>query len=174
MISEGNTLRCTSCGNEVTVTRDLKLIPSPGSVGDEEISIWFRDQVRHEMSTLSEDMEPIIENVRVRTPAPKPGGGMAESGSGVLRLDPKGWHFDGNISGEQVSLFFPVETIPAISYDHCDNIQIYSGGNYYMFIPEDPRKCIKYVLLTECFYWKFSRNVMMTPGVNSGYIPYDK
>ena len=131
-----------------------------------------RDQVRHEMSALSEDMEPIVENVKIWTPSPIPGNGMVESGFGVLRLDPKGWHFDGQISGEQVSKFFPVETIPAISYDHNDNFQVYYSGDYYMFIPEDPKKCIKYVILAECFYWKFASNIMMTPGVNSGYVPY--
>jgi len=172
MVSKGNTLRCTACGNEVIVDRELKLNPTEGSVGDREISIWFRDQVRHEMSALSEDMEPIVENVKIWTPSPIPGNGMVESGFGVLRLDPKGWHFDGQISGEQVSKFFPVETIPAISYDHNDNFQVYYSGDYYMFIPEDPKKCIKYVILAECFYWKFASNIMMTPGVNSGYVPY--
>jgi len=172
MMSKGNILRCTACGNEVTVDRELKLNPSPGSIGDREISIWFRDQARYEMQAMSEDMEPIVENVKIWTPSPKPGRGMVESGFGVLRLDPKGWHFDGEISGEQTSKFFPVDTIPAISYDHCDNFQVYYGGDYFMFVPEDPRRCIKYVILAECLYWKFARNIMMTPGVNSGYIPY--
>jgi len=99
---------------------------------------------------------------------------MVESGSGIMRLDPRGWHFDGEISGGQVSLFFPVDSIPAMSYDHCDNYQIYYGGDYYMFVPEDPRKCIKYVILAECMYWKFASKVMMTPGKNSGYVTDNK
>jgi len=169
-ITEGNTIRCTACGNEATMGRDAKLTPSPGSIAQSEISLWFRDQVRHEMASLSEDMDPIVEKVRVRTPSPKPGGGMIENGSGTMRLDPEGWHFEGEISGEKAGLFFPIESIPAMSYDHCDNYQIYSGGDYYMFIPEDPRKSIKYVILAECMYWKFSSRQMMTPGKNSGYI----
>jgi len=169
-VTEANVIRCTACGNEATMDREAKLTPSPGSIAEREISLWFREQVRHEMKSLSDDMEPIIEKVKVRTPSPEPGGGMVESGSGILRLDPKGWHFDGEISGEKVSKFFPVESIPAISYDHCDNFQIYHNGEYYMFIPEDPRRCIKYVILTECMYWKFSPRVQMTPAINSGYI----
>jgi len=169
-ITEGNTIRCTACGNEATMDREAKLTPSPGSVAEEDISLWFRDQVRNEMKSLSEDMDPIIENVKVRTPSPEPGGGMVESGFGVMRLDPKGWHFSGEISGEKTTLFFPIDTIPAMSYDHCDNYQIYFGGDYYMFVPEDPRKCIKYVILAECMYWKFASKVMMTPAKNSGYI----
>ena len=169
-VTEANTIRCTACENTAVMDREAKLTPTPGSVGEKEISLWFRDQVRHEMETLSADMEPFIENVKVRTPSPKPGDGMKESGCGVMRLDPEGWHFEGEISGKQVSLFFPIDSIPAMSYDHCDNYQIYFGGDYYMFIPEDPRKCIKYVILAECMYWKFASKVMMTPGKNSGYV----
>jgi len=95
---------------------------------------------------------------------------VVESGSGTIRIDPKGWHFSGEISGEQVSKFFPVETIPALSYDHCDNFQIYFAGDYYMFTPEDPRKCIKYVIIAEAMHRKFSPNILMTPGKNSGFI----
>jgi len=170
MTTKGNAIRCAACGNEATMGRDARLTPTPGSVAEKEISLWFREQVRHEMKSINEDMEPIVENVRVRTPSPKPGGGMVESGFGIMRLDPKGWHFDGEISGEPVSKFFPVETVPAISYNHDDDFQIYYGGEFYMFIPKDPRKCIKYVILAECMHWKFAPHVLMTPSVNSGYV----
>jgi len=170
--TEGNKIFCTACGNEAMMDREGKLTPSPGSTAEKEVSLWFRDQVRNEMITLSEDMDPIIEKVKVRTPSPVPGAGMVESGFGIMQLDPKGWHFNGEISGESVSLFFPIDAIPAMSYDHCDNYQIYFGGDYYMFVPEDPRKCIKYVILAECMYWKFASKIMMTPGKNSGYLSY--
>ena len=170
MITEGCTIRCTSCGNEATMDRYAKLTPSHGSVAEREISLWFRDQVRYEMKSLHEDMEPItLENVRVRTPSPNPGGGVIESGFGTIQIVPKGWHFNGEISGEEVSRFFPVETIPAISYDHYDNFQIYFAGDYYMFTPEDPKECIKYVIIAECMHRKFSPNTLMTLGKSSGF-----
>jgi len=161
------TIRCNACGNEIVMDRESKLTPAPGSivVGEGSITQWFQAQVRHEVEALSDDMKPFIENVKVRTPSPKPGGGMVESGSGVMRLDPEGWHFEGEISGELVSLFFSIESVPAMSYDHNDNYQIYHGGNYYMFIPEDKRKCLKYVIIAECMHWRFSPKPLMTPGV---------
>jgi len=170
METEGCTIRCTACGNEATMDREAKLIPAPGSVMESEIPLWFRDQVRHEMQSLSEDMEPIVVKVKVQTPVPEPGGGMEESGSGTMTLDLNGWQFDGELHGEQISKLFPLETIPAMSYDHCDNFQIYYGGDFYKFIPEDVRKSLKYVILTECMYWKFVPKIMMTPGKNSGYV----
>ena len=169
MASKGDMIFCMACGNSATIDREAKLTPTPGSVAEKEISLWFRDQVRHEMSALSEDMEPFVENVRVRTPSPKPGGGMLDSGAGVMCLDPKGWHFDGEISGEKISRFFPVDIVPAMSYDHNDNYQIYHGGEYYMFIPEDPRKCIRYMILAECLHWKFASKVLITPSKNNGF-----
>ncbi|MCL2425889.1 MAG: 1-acyl-sn-glycerol-3-phosphate acyltransferase [Oscillospiraceae bacterium] len=171
MSSKGNSIFCISCGNSATIGRDSKLTATPGSVTEPEISLWYRDQARHVMQSLSEDMKPIVEKVKVRTPSPKPGGGMVESGVGTMKTDPKGWHFDGTISGQQVNLFFPVEAVPAMSYGHNDNYQIYCGGEHYMFTPEDPRKCIKYVVLAECLHWKFSSNVLLTPGINSGFAP---
>jgi len=169
MVTEGNTITCTSCGNGATMGRDAKLTPTPGSVIEEEIPHWYRDQVRYEMQFLTDDMEPIIDNVKVRTPSPKPGGGMVESGFGTMRIDPKGWQFDGEISGEKTSKFFPVETIPAMSYDHDDNYQIYNGGEYYAFIPEDTKKSLKYMIIAEGLHHKFSPNVLMTPSVDSGF-----
>jgi len=170
MVTKGNTIRCTACGNEATMGRDARLTPSPGSVAEGEISLWFRDQVRHEMQSLSEEMKPLIDKVKVRMPSSTPGGGTIESGFGIMKLDPKGWHFEGEISGESVNKFFSIESVPAMSYDHNENYQIYSGGDYYQFAPEDPRKCIKYVIIAECMHWKFSPRILMTPGANSGYI----
>ena len=102
-------------------------------------------------------------------PSETPGGGMVVKGDGVIRLDPTGWHFDGEFSGEKVSIFFPTETIPAMSYNHNEDFQIYSNGKFYMFIPENKQKSLKYVILAECMHWKFSSITQMTPG-NAGYV----
>jgi len=174
MSSKGNRIFCTACGNAAIMDRAAKLTPTPDSIMQTEISLWFRDQARHVAKSLDENMEPIIDKVVVQTTSPKPGGGMVESGYGTMRIDPKGWHFDGEISNEQVSLFFPVETVPAMSYNHNDNFQIYGHGEHYMFAPQDPRKCIKYVVIAECLHWKFSSNILLTPGINNGFMPYDE
>jgi len=168
MITNGNSIRCTSCNNEATLDREAKLTPTPGSIAQNEISLWYRDQVRNEMQSVNEDMKPITENVKIRTPSPNPGE-AEKTGSGIMRLDPKGWHFEGEISGNQTTLFFPTESVPAMSYDHNTNYQISHAGSYYMFTPEDPRKCLKYVILAECIHRKFAPNPLMTPGKNSGY-----
>ena len=169
MESKDNTITCTSCGNSATLEKNGTLTLSENSVGESEISLWYKAQVEHEMLSVNKDMEPIIEKVRVKTPSPEPGGGMIESGFGTMRLDPGGWFFEGEISGEKITRNFTVETVPAMSYDHDDNYQIYCGGEFYMFIPEDPRRCLKYVILAECMHCTFSPHILMTPGKNSGF-----
>jgi len=169
MSSKGNTIFCTACGNSATVGRDSNLTPTPGSVTEPEISLWFRDQARHIMQSLHEDMEPIVHNVEVHKISNQSDSSW-EYGSGIMTISPKGWHFEGEISGQQVDVLFPIESIPAMSYGHNDNYQIYYSGAHYTFKPEDLRQCIKYVVLAECMHWKFSSNVLLTPGINSGFI----
>jgi len=174
MESKGNSITCTACGNGAVFDRAAKLTPVPGSVVPESVSAWFKLQVQYEMQSVDKNTEDnntdfVDDQVSVRIPAAEPGQGMIECGSGRIRLDPKGWYFDGELSGEQVSLFFPIDTVPAMSYDHDDNFQIYSGGNFYKFTPEDKRRCLKYVILGECAHWRFASRTQMTSGHKCGF-----
>ena len=167
--SEGNSITCTLCGNSAEIDNIAKLTPTPGSVVPDSVPGWYREQTRYETRRLSEDMEPIVERVTLRMPKGKPGEGVAPCGTGLLRLDPKGWHYDGELSGEQVSLFFPVETVPVISFEYGSSFEIYSNGSFYMFTPDDTRKNMKYSLLGECAHRRFSSRLQMTAGENTGF-----
>lgn len=159
----GNTIRCRACGNMAKMDKAAKLTPAPGSVAPESVQDWYREQARYETSFLSEDMEPIGIEVTLRMKAGA-GDGLKPCGNGVLRLEPDGWYYDGDLSGDAVNLFFPLHTVPAIPFDPGDNIQIYAQGNFYAFSPEDGRLCSKFATLGECAYWRFTSNVQMTPG----------
>ena len=167
--SSGNSIFCTACGNKAEMDKAAKLTPSPGSVAPDSVSGWYREQTRYETRRLSEDMPPVCERVTVRMPAGAHGEGTKQSGAGTLRMDPKGWYYDGVLSGGQVSLFFPVETVPVMSFEYDDSFQLYSNGACYMFTPEDARKCTKYSLLGECAHRRFSPKVQLTPGQNDGF-----
>ena len=172
MVSEGNVLRCEACGFAAELLKDGRLVPcvtGTGVVFPADITSWSQLQVRHAMKSVDENFSLVLENVKVRTPAPGQGKGTHESGHGTMKLDPKGWYFEGVLSGESVSILFPVDSLPAISYDHCHNFQLTHDGNFYMFIPEDPRQCLKYVILTEGMHWRFATTPLLTPGVNSGF-----
>jgi len=161
-----NTIRCTACGNTATLDQDMKLVPVSDSIVPVDIHLWYKDQVRYEAEKLHEDMEPISVRVNVKLPSDIPGGGMDICGSGLITLDPKGWLYEGRLREENVSLFFPIDTVPALPIDPNDVFQIYAHGTFYMFSPEDKWSCIKYSVIGECAYWKFASPVQMTQNKN--------
>ena len=165
--TKGNTVFCTVCQNTATMDRQAKLHPAPGCAVPESVDKWYKEQVMHEMRFLSEDMEPIKIQATVRMPQNE-GKGIEPCGAGVLSLEPKGWHYDGELSGEEVNLFFPIETVPALPFDPNDDFQIYSGGKFYAFTPQNARACAKYATIGECAYWRFGDH-QMTPGYDSGF-----
>jgi len=160
---------CTACGNAAELDRYAMLNPISGSSVPKDIHTWYKEQARYEAQQLHVDMKPISVHVSVRLPSDVPGGGMDTCGSGVISLDPKGWSYEGELKGEQVSLFFPIDTVPALPVDPNDVFQIYAHGTFYMFSPDNKRECIKYSVIGECAYWKFASNIQMTPGKNSGF-----
>ena len=170
METKGNLIRCALCGNAAEIDRAGTLAPTPESVAPKSIQDWNREQIMLEATRLTGDMEPIVEQVTVRTPALNPGDGMTESGKGELRLSPQGWHYNGTLYGENVSMFFPIGSVPALPFDPDDDFQIYSNGKFFMFTPEDSRRCAKYALLGEIAHRKFSPQDQMTPGIDSGFI----
>jgi len=167
--SAGNSIFCTTCGNRAEMDRSAKLTPSPGSVAPDSVRGWYSGQTRYETGRLSEGMAPVCERVTVRMPAGGIGEGVKRCGAGTLWMDPAGWHYDGELRGERVSLFFPVDSVPVMAFEYDDSFQLYANGECYMFTPEDVRKCVKYSLLGECAHRRFSSRVQLTPGQNGGF-----
>ena len=167
--TNGNTIRCTHCGNTATMDRAAQLIAAPGSIAPQTAQDWYREQSRYEMEKLHEDMEPIVFEVAVRMPAPISGGGFEMCGSGVMTMTPKGWQYDGDLHDEPFSMFLPMELVPVLPFDPDDDIQISNNGNFYLFMPKDARTTSKYATIGECAYWRFVSDIQMTPGKNSGF-----
>ena len=166
--TKGNIIYCKSCGNTATMNRYAKLIPGKDSIVPESVDKWYKEQAIYETQFLKDDMEPLKIQVTVRMPL-REGMGIEPCGTGTLWLDPKGWHYDGELLGEIVNLFFPIETVPAMPFDPNDNFQIYSDGKFYSFTPDDAKTCAKYATIGECAYWRFAKPSQMTPGYDSGF-----
>ena len=166
--TKGTGIRCTACGNTAMIDKTARLIPTQDSVAPENIQDWYTQQSQYESAHLSEDMEPISATVTLRMPL-KEAEGLTPCGTGKIWLEPKGWHYDGKLSGEDVSLFFPIETVPAIPFDPNDNFQIYSKGTFYAFSPEDGRLCSKFATVGECAYWRFASRIQMTQSRDGGF-----
>jgi 1-acyl-sn-glycerol-3-phosphate acyltransferase len=156
-------ISCSACGNAASLDRDMSFTPTADSIIPADIHEWYKAQARYEARQLSEDMEPVSVRVNVRLPSELPGRGMDTCGSGIIKLDPSGWHYKGVLNGEDVCLFFPIDTVPALPIDPNDVFQIYAHGTFYMFSPENTRECVKYSVIGECAYWRFASRNQMTP-----------
>jgi len=168
--SDNCTIRCSTCGNAAVLDKFMKFTPlSDDCVVFSDIHEWYREQARHESRKLHPDMKPIVETVSVGLPSEFPGGGMIACGDGKISLSPDGWRFNGTIKGEEVSLFFPIDTVPAVPIDPNEVFQIYAGGTFYTFTPQDARKCVQYSVLGEAAYWRFSSSSLMTPRRDGGF-----
>ena len=170
--SNNCTLWCSGCGNGAKLDKFMNFTPlKPDDIIFSDIHQWYKAQAQYEGHKLHPDMEPIGETVSVALPSDIPGGGMISCGEGFISLSPVGWNFKGTIKGEDVSLFFPIETVPAVPIDPNEVFQIYAGGTFYTFTPQDARKCIQYSVLGEAAYWRFASNSLMTPRRDSGFCP---
>jgi len=167
--TKNNTVYCAQCGNSAVMDVYAKLTPAGRYNVPESVQAWYKAQAEYEMQFLKEGMEPIKINVKVRMRAEKPGTGLSERGFGVLTLGPSGWRYEGELNKEGASLFFPLESVPALPFDPNDNFQIYSDGTFYAFTPEDAQTCAKYATIGECMYQRFSTLAQMTPGHDSGF-----
>jgi len=169
--TSGNRIRCTACGNAAELDRYGNPNPlCPDSVVPGTIQQWNKAQTIYEMRSVHAHMTPVQVSVLVRMPAEKPGDGLAHVGRGTLSLDPTGWRYTGELKGETVERFFPIQFVPAIPYDPNNNFQIYANGDFYSFTPEDnPSACSKYAIIGEGVYRRFAPHMQMTPGYDSGF-----
>jgi hypothetical protein len=169
--TSGNVICCTACDTAAAMDKNGALLLVAGDAWPGTVSAWFDWQVRYETKNLmtiadsGEFKEDIInDRVIVRMPH-TPGQGLKECGGGTVRLNKDGWHYEGVLSDERVSLFFPLATVPAVPFDPKDNFQIYSNG-LYVFTPiENPQTCVKYAVLGECAYRCFVSDIKMTRGL---------
>jgi len=160
MKTGGNRIWCTACKSEAAMDRYARL--SSKQCLPKSVQEWYRLQAALEMQSLSENMEPIIIPVDLKIMSVT-AGGLESCGRGKLSLDPKGWCYDGELNGEEVQKFFPIDTVPALPWDPDTNFQIYSDGKFHAFLPyENTGACLKYSILGECAYFRFASDVQIT------------
>jgi len=164
-----NTISCTACRSRATMDRKSVFSAHGEGAFPKTIADWYKAQVLHERQKLQEDIDLVRAEVLVSMPLDG-GRGFTIRGNGTLRLDNKGWHFDGELDGEKTQLFFPINTVPVVPFEPNYSIQICRGKDFYDFIPRDnPRASAKYATIGECAYWRFASNIQITPGKDSGF-----
>jgi len=154
MVSEGNTLKCTACGNGMTIDDTYAMTPlNSDCVIPETQTQWFnlqREVIKKEVA--SEDFV-LTEKVKLGT-LPKFGKlkNQATSyvvGEGTLTLNRSGLTYDGTRDGEPFSFHINSQNLP--TYGMCTDVSrfyTFYKGEFMEFYPEN-KVVEKFFLATE-------------------------
>ena len=165
LVCKRNIIYCSNCDStaKMDAYQSFDSLHLPSTIHE-----WYRLQVLHEHELLSEDMERIHIPVSVKSYGAI-GEGIIDAGLGVVSFDPKGWYYEGSYFGNTISLFFPIDTVPALPFDPGDNFQINANGMYLQFTPDNKKSCAKYATLGECAHWRYASQVQLTPSDGTGF-----
>ncbi len=143
MITEGNIIKCSECGNGAEVNEYYDLIPLDDTcVIPKTIHHWYkleREKAREEVKALDFSFS---EHVKLGT-LPKYEYLKKEetsviTGEGTLSLSRDGLVFDGVNEGKPFSFRLPTSAVP--TYGMCTDITrfyTFSGGEFFEFYPEN-------------------------------------
>ena len=154
MRGEGDTIRCTSCGNGARVDSDYSLRPLDETcVLPSTPKQWFDEERKHVYRALQDASFRLSEQVRLgMLPKYMPLKNLATSeivGEGTITLDHGGFTYEGTKDCEAFSFHIPPELLP--TYGMCTDVsRVYTffNGEFYEFYPE--HECIaKWLLATE-------------------------
>lgn len=154
MVTKGNTIFCTECGNGATLTDTYELIPFDDScVIPETQTQWFnmeRELIRREVE--NEDFlleEPVELGILPEYELLKNQATSEIVGKGILRLDRTGLSYSGTKNGAEFSFHINSRNLP--TYGMCTDMSrfyTFLDGEFLEFYPEH-RVVEKFFLATE-------------------------
>ncbi len=142
MVGEGNTLRCTDCGNGMTLTDTYEMIPFDGnSVIPETQTAWFNAQREVIKAEVADENFRLAEHVKLgMLPDYELLKNQATSevvGEGELVLDRTGLTYTGTKNGEDFTFHIESKNLP--TYGMCTDLSrfyTFYQGEFVEFYPE--------------------------------------
>ncbi len=143
MKGEGNTLRCSHCGNGASIDERYNLTPFDETcVIPETLQAWFEQQRKHIYHTVNEEGFRLVEKVRLgmlpKFEYLKEQATSMVVGEGILTLDRTGFRFDGTRDGEPFSFHIKPPQLP--TFGMCTDISrfyTFVDNEFYEFYPEN-------------------------------------
>ena len=146
--TEGNSIRCSSCGAEADFCEDGHLKWTKGSffrhIGD-----WHFWQVEREKREIAQKNAFCVSEPVELAMLNGTGKGFDVVGSGIFSADREAYIYSGTLYGLTVTLTFPTQSIRYLPFDTGRNFQIYKGDVLYEFRPENPKWCMKIANICE-------------------------
>ena len=76
---------------------------------------------------------------------------LREAGTGVCRLDRTGLSYVGTEDGEEVTRFFPMDSIYRILFGSGENFEVYLGKEIFYFVPKELRSAVDWYIASDIF-----------------------
>lgn len=146
LTTHGNEISCDNCGYRDTMD-DRYVFTNPDRVFENHQQ-WYHWQLEQLQKQI--DLDPCFEmRDQVTLFRESKGGGatqLRQAGSGECVFNRQGLTYIGTESGEQITKFFPINTIYRLLFGAGEDFEIYEGDKFWYFVPEDKRSCVKWYM----------------------------
>ncbi len=154
MDAQGDTIRCTACGNGATVNEYYDLIPLDSRcVIPQTVSHWYalqREKAKKQVADADFEFSGRVKvGVLPKYKRLTKGETSIIAGAGTLRLSRAGLVYDGTLHGKPFSFTLAVECVP--TYGMCTDISrfyTFYNSEFYEFYPEN-KDTMRWFHLTE-------------------------
>lgn len=150
--AKGNHLTCSSCGTDVVLNHYYEFETKEPKI-PENIREWYLFQKETERARIEDPAYELKSHVTLKMPDPQ-GNGFVVVGSGTTVLNHQGITYTGTVNGEEKTILFKIENLPAIPFGVKEDFEIYHGDTLYYFIPDNIRECVKWSIVGELMYQK--------------------
>lgn len=146
LVSLGDRLRCTACGNEVRVNDRYFFEPAaPDTAWVKSLDRWNSIQIKDaERETGREDFclstPCTLSHYTIRQAY-----GFTDYGRGTLTLDRTGFTYTGTDRGREVSYFYPLERTPYIGNTARGYLSFDFHDDVFRYRLDDMRRAVKYL-----------------------------
>ena len=126
--SEGDTVRCTACGNAGYIGSDMRMLPAgEGDKVFETLTQWYQWQEEQVVADIQKPDFLLEEHVTCRM-FNDTDFTYRDAGTGRLLLDREGIRYEGTIDGEEVCLAIRHAHLPGLSAEPGVYVELYHEG----------------------------------------------
>jgi len=149
-VTQGDTIRCTECGNGAKLNEYYDLIPlDDDCVIPETISEWYKWQVAQQRALIEQNPDLCYTGKAAISRILDEKQWLQVVGEGIISLDRDGFHYSGTDSGKPFNLDVPLSMLPAIAFDPGKSFELYYKGEFYSFDLEIGQSSQKWSMLAE-------------------------
>ena len=142
--SKGTEIRCTKCGFEATLEPRYRFVSQYSC--PHNFAESYDKQLILLKSLINDESFQMKSHVTLYVPSNGIFTAVKKAGEGTCVLNRYGLTYTGTNDGKTDILSFPLESMYCLTYASGKKFEIYSGKDYYRFVPDDKRQCIKWHL----------------------------